>query len=43
MRIQQIPDVLVASFLNYQKEELFQVSEAERKDVKIDIKLPKFD
>lgn len=43
IRIQQIPDVLVASFLNYQKEELFQVSEAEKKDVKIDIKLPKFD
>jgi len=42
IRIQQIPDVIVASFLNYQKEELFQVSEAERKDVKIDIKLPKF-
>ena len=43
IRIQQIPDVLVASFLNYQKEELFKVSAAERKDVKIDIKLPKFD
>ena len=43
IRIQQIPDVMVASFLNYQKEELFQVSEAERKDVKINIKLPKFD
>lgn len=42
IRIQQIPDVLVASFLNYHKEELFKVSAAEREDVKIDIKLPKF-
>ena len=43
IRIQQIPDVIVARFLNYQKEELFQVSEQDRQDVKIDIKLPKFD
>ncbi|MGV7222452.1 MAG: LemA family protein [Nitrospinales bacterium] len=43
IRIQQIPDVIVARFLNYQSEELFQVSEQERQDVKIDIKLPKFD
>jgi len=42
IRIQQIPDVLVAGFLNYQKEELFQVSEQDKQDVKIDIKLPKF-
>ena len=42
IRIQQIPDVFVAGFLNYQKEELFQVSEQDRQDVKIDIKLPKF-
>jgi len=43
IRIQQIPDVIIARFLNYQKEELFQVSEQDRQDVKIDIKLPKFD
>jgi LemA protein len=43
IRIQQIPDVFVAGFLNYQKEDLFQVSEQEKQDVKIDIKLPKFD
>ena len=42
IRIQQIPDVLVAGFLNYQKEELFQVSDQDKQDVKIDIKLPKF-
>ena len=42
IRIQQIPDVLIAGFLNYQKEELFQVSERDRQDVKIDIKLPDF-
>lgn len=43
IRIQQIPDVFVAGFLRYQKEELFQVSEQDKQDVKIDIKLPKFD
>lgn len=42
IRIQQIPDVIIAGFLNYQKEELFQVSERDRQDVKIDIKLPDF-
>jgi LemA protein len=42
IRIQQIPDVFVASFLRYQKEELFQVSEEERKDVEIEIKVPQF-
>ncbi|NIP99904.1 MAG: LemA family protein, partial [Nitrospinaceae bacterium] len=30
IRIQQIPDVFVAGFLNYEKEELFQVREEER-------------
>lgn len=43
IRIQQIPDVFVAGFLRYQQEELFQVSEKDKQDVKIDIKLPKFD
>lgn len=42
IRIQQIPDVLVASLLNYRPEEMFQVNEEERKDVAIKIKLPKF-
>lgn len=43
IRIQQIPDVFIAGFLRYQQEELFQVSEQDKRDVKIDIKLPKFD
>ena len=42
IRVQQIPDVIIAGFLHYQKEELFQVSERDRQDVKIDIKLPDF-
>ena len=42
IRIQQIPDVFVAGFLRYRKEELFQVSEAEKQDVEINIKLPQF-
>jgi LemA protein len=42
IRIQQIPDTLVATMLGYRKEDMFQVSEAERKDVEIKIKLPKF-
>ncbi len=40
IRIQQIPDVFVASFLRYQREEMFQVSEQERQDVDVKIKLP---
>jgi len=42
IRIQQIPDVFVAGFLQYKKEELFQVSEAEKRDVEVKIKLPQF-
>ena len=42
IRIKQIPDVLVAGMLNYRDEEMFKVSEKERQDVKIDIKVPKF-
>ena len=42
IRIKQIPDVLVAGMLSYQDEEMFKVSQKERKDVKIDIKIPKF-
>ncbi len=43
IRIKQIPDVFIANMLRYQDEELFQVSEQERQDVDINIKLPKFD
>ncbi len=43
IRIKQIPDVFVANMLRYEDEEMFQVSEQERQDVKIDIKLPKFE
>ncbi len=42
IRIKQIPDVIVAGMLNYRDEELFKVSEKERQDVDIKIKLPKF-
>jgi LemA protein len=40
IRIQQIPDLFVARFLNFHCEELFNVPEIERQDVKIKIKLP---
>ena len=43
IRIKQIPDVIVAGILGYRDEELFKVSEQERQDVDIKIKLPKFD
>lgn len=42
IRIKQIPDVFVAGMLKYQDEVMFTVSQKERQDVKIDIKLPKF-
>jgi len=42
IRIKQIPDVLVAGMLSYQDEEMFKVSQKEREDVKIHIKIPKF-
>ena len=42
IRIKQIPDVLVAGMLNYHDEEMFKVSQKEREDIKIDIKIPKF-
>ena len=42
IRIKQIPDVLVAGMLNYRDEEMFKVSQKEREDVKIKIKIPKF-
>lgn len=43
IRIQQIPDVIVAGMLNYRPEEMFEVAEEERRDVKVNIKLPSFD
>ena len=42
IRIKQIPDVLVAGMLSYRDEEMFKVSQKEREDVKINIKIPKF-
>lgn len=42
IRIKQIPDVFVAGLLRYQDEELFEVSEEDKKDVAIKFKLPKF-
>ncbi len=40
IRIQQIPDLFVANFLNFTCEDPFQVPETERQDVDIKIKLP---
>lgn len=40
IRIQQIPDLFVARFLSFNCEELFNVPEIERQDVKIKIALP---
>ncbi len=42
IRIQQIPDVFVANFMRLEQAEMFVVAGEERKDVDIDIKLPKF-
>jgi len=42
IRIKQIPDVLIAGMLNFHDEEMFKVSQKEREDVKINIKIPKF-
>jgi len=42
IRIKQIPDVFVAGMLNYRDEEMFKVSEKERQDVDVNIKIPKF-
>ncbi len=42
IRIKQIPDVFVAGMLNYRDEEMFKVSQKEREDVKVNIKIPKF-
>ena len=42
IRIKQIPDVFVAGFLRYQDEEMFKVSEEDRQDVDVKIKIPKF-
>jgi len=40
IRIAQIPDVFVARILGYQPETLFEVTEEDRKDVDINIKVP---
>ncbi len=37
IRIQSIPDVIVANVMNYTKKELFRVSQTDVKDVKIDL------
>lgn len=42
IRIQQIPDLFVASFLNFTVEDMFQVHETERQDVPVRIKIPQF-
>lgn len=41
-RIDQFPDVFVARFLNYQRQELFQASESERSAPSLKMNLPKF-
>jgi len=42
IRIQQIPDLFVANFLNFTVEDMFQVHETERQDVPVRIKIPQF-
>ncbi len=42
IRIQQIPDVFIAGFMRLREAEMFEVSEEERRDVDVKIKLPKF-
>jgi len=39
VRIQQIPDVVVANWLNFTPSDLFQVTESDREDVKVEFKL----
>lgn len=39
VRIQQIPDVVVANWLNFQPSELFQVAPSDREDVKVEFKM----
>ena len=39
VRIQQIPDVVVANWLNFTPSELFQVAPGDREDVKVEFKL----
>ena len=39
IRIQQIPDVVVANWLNFTPSELFQVAPGDREDVKVEFKL----
>lgn len=41
-RIQQLPDVLVANFLGYRTQNLYQVTEAERAPVDLTMNLPEF-
>ncbi len=41
IRIKQIPDIFIANMLSYKDEEMFKVNEEERKDVDINIKIPK--
>ncbi len=41
IRIKQIPDIFIANMLSYKDEEMFKVSEEDRKDVDIKINIPK--
>ena len=36
IRIQSIPDIVVAKLLGYTEEQMFKVAEAEKKDVKVE-------
>lgn len=40
IKIAQIPDVFVANFLNYQPEQMFQITESDKEDVKIKFDMP---
>lgn len=37
IRIQQLPDMIVARMLNYQAHELFKVTEEDRRDVEVNL------
>lgn len=41
IRIQQFPDMIVAGMMNLTQKEMFKVSEEEKKDVEINLNLPK--
>ncbi|MDD5258417.1 MAG: LemA family protein [bacterium] len=41
IRINQVPDMIIANMLSYREKEMFRISEDEKKDVDISLNLPK--